>query len=157
MKTVTLEGKLERIFINFEFASSYEKMILVIDDLWIAPCSEISQYYFIISLTLAICWNVYIFCCISEGECIRTAAGTDYQGSQAVTQSGETCLPWMIEQVQLFTHADKDQVIGEFFKENYCRNYRFHNALNKPWCFTSSGSWDICHIEYCCKSAFHLE
>ena len=86
--------------------------------------------------------------CVIASECKRTADGSDYNGRQNVTRSGASCIPWMTEQLQAFAGEIRQDVVPSM-TDNYCRNYKFDEALDAPWCFTSTSSWDYCHIKTC--------
>ena len=61
--------------------------------------------------------------------------GTEYRGSLAETQGGESCIPW----------SD----IGVDLEANYCRNPETYSG--GPWCYygEEEEDWDYCDVPDC--------
>ncbi|XP_052694034.1 uncharacterized protein LOC128172280 [Crassostrea angulata] len=83
--------------------------------------------------------------CVSPPlECLPNSdlRGTQYYGTQSVTETGDTCQRW--DSQSPYTHSFS--YLGD--QENYCRNP--DNDL-KPWCYTTNVNrrYGYCNVPYC--------
>lgn len=83
--------------------------------------------------------------CVSPPlECLPNSdlRGTQYYGTQSVTETGDTCQRW--DSQSPYTHSFS--YLGD--QENYCRN---PDSDLKPWCFTTNVNrrYGYCNVPYC--------
>jgi len=71
----------------------------------------------------------------------RSAKGNKYRGTQSTTEKGYTCKNW--KETKYWSAKYRAKGVGD---HNYCRN---PNNYPRPWCYTTSGSWDYCFVPTC--------
>ncbi|CAG0886120.1 unnamed protein product [Darwinula stevensoni] len=85
-------------------------------------------------------------------ECRLSEKGTEYVGSQKVTETGKTC-----------TQSDEETFSPEDFTYEFFVKYAFYYSIpmysycrnsmhyDRPWCFVSdsNASWEYCDIPFC--------
>jgi hypothetical protein len=77
---------------------------------------------------------------------------TDYNGTQSVTSTGKTCLPWHMAHDKAWKPSKYKQLTG-----NYCRNPS--KNPRGAWCYVRNGDSDDIDFEFCalpCWSIFQV-
>ena len=81
-------------------------------------------------------------------ECLLSADGVGYGGTENTTQGGYTCQAWSSQTPHRHNFTD----LGT--EANFCRN---SDGSRLPWCFTTDPKtlYDYCDIGLCGKSIFN--
>ncbi|CAC5376663.1 PLG [Mytilus coruscus] len=78
-----------------------------------------------------------------KSDCLLSALGKEYIGTQSVTKDGKTCQRWDSNSPHSHSYHAYDN------DDNYCRNTLGDEPM--PWCYTTDPDdrWDFCEIPYC--------